>query len=126
VSGPPCAILIRGDRVRLAQAIGNLVANALEHGAGAVALSARPSAGRVRIEVADEGPGLPAPVDALLARAGGAGARRGHGLAVAADVAARHGGRLVASAGEGGARVALELPAVFAVAAPGGIEATTA
>ena len=126
VSGPPCAVVVRGDRVRLAQAIANLVANALEHGSGVVVLSARPSAGRVRLEVADEGPGLPAPVDRLLARAGGAGARRGHGLAVAADVAARHGGRLVASAGEGGARVALELPAIFAVPATGSVEAATA
>jgi signal transduction histidine kinase len=100
--------VVRGDRVRLAQAVGNLVSNALEHGAGRVELLARASGDRVRIEVADEGPGLPAPVRDLTRRPRG---RRGRGLAIAADIADRHGGRLVAAPSARGARLALELPA---------------
>jgi DNA-binding response OmpR family regulator len=103
--------VVRGDRLRLAQAIGNLVANALEHGTGRVELLARSNGDRVRIEVADEGPGLPAPVGALTRRPRAGRGRRGRGLAIAADIADRHGGRLVAAPSARGARVALELPA---------------
>jgi signal transduction histidine kinase len=103
--------MVRGDRLRLAQAVGNLVANALERGTGRVELLARSSGDRVRIEVADEGPGLPAPVAELARRARAGRGRRGRGLAIAADIADRHGGRLVAAPSARGARVALELPA---------------
>jgi DNA-binding response OmpR family regulator len=103
--------IVRGDRLRLAQAVGNLVANALEHGAGRVELLARSQGDRVRIEVADEGPGLPAPVRDLTRRPRAGRGRRGRGLAIAADIADRHGGRLVAAPSARGARLALELPA---------------
>ena len=36
--------------------------------------------------------------------------RRGHGLAITAEIAERHGGRLVASPAASGATLALELP----------------
>jgi signal transduction histidine kinase len=110
VEAGPNAI-VRGDRLRLAQAVGNLVANALEHGTGRVELLARSIGDRVRIEVADEGPGLPAPVADLARRPRAGRGRRGRGLAIAADIADRHGGRLVAAPSARGARVALELPA---------------
>jgi signal transduction histidine kinase len=103
--------IVRGDRLRIAQAVGNLVANALEHGTGRVELLARSLGDRVRIEVADEGPGLPAPVRDLTRRPRAGRGRRGRGLAIAADIADRHGGRLVAAPSSRGARVALELPA---------------
>jgi DNA-binding response OmpR family regulator len=103
--------VVRGDRGRLAQAVGNLVANALEHGAGRVQLLARAHGDRVRIEVADEGPGLPAPVGDLTRRPRAGRGRRGRGLAIAAEIADRHGGRLVAAPAARGTRVALELPA---------------
>ena len=108
---PRSGAMVRGDRVRLAQAVGNLVANALEHGDGRVRLRARAQGDRVRIEVADEGPGLPAPVGDLTRRPRAGRGRRGRGLAIAADIADRHGGRLVAAPAARGARVALELPA---------------
>ncbi|MFN8131210.1 MAG: HAMP domain-containing sensor histidine kinase [Solirubrobacteraceae bacterium] len=110
----PAGVVVRGDRVRLAQATGNLLANAIEHGSGRVVLRASAGGGRVRIEVSDDGPGLPAPVAriARTARRGRGG--RGRGLAIAADIAARHGGRLSAAPSARGARIALELPAAEA------------
>jgi signal transduction histidine kinase len=102
---------VLGDRVRLAQAIGNLIANAVQHGGGRIELGARRAGDRVRIEVADEGPGLPAGVVALAERREGAG-RHGHGLAVAASVARGHGGRLAPAPSLRGTRIGLELPAL--------------
>jgi signal transduction histidine kinase len=111
LGAPDGAALVRGDRVRLSQAVGNLLANALEHGAGTVELRSRTAGDCVRIEVSDEGSGLPAPVAQLAARARGGRGRRGRGLAIASDIVARHGGRLLAAPSPRGARVAIELPA---------------
>ena len=61
----------------------------------------------------DDGPGLPAPVAELVRRSRGL---RGHGLAVAEDVAARFGGRLASAPSEHGARLVLELPTAAAPA----------
>ena len=69
--------LVRADPVRLAQACGNLVANAVEHGGSPVRVRGRVVAGRVRVEVSDAGPGLPGPVTELVGRRRGAGAGRG-------------------------------------------------
>jgi signal transduction histidine kinase len=103
--------LVHGDRLRLAQAVANLIANALEHGPGRIELTARLAGSRhVRIEVTDEGPGLPAPVADLTRRARGGRGRRGRGLAIAADIAERHGGRLVAAPAPRGTRIGVELP----------------
>lgn len=104
---PSAAGDVLADRTRLAQAVGNLLANALEHGAGPIELRARSSRGQLRLEVRDDGPGLRRPVRALSRRPRGG---RGHGLAIASSIARRHGGRLVAAASAGGATVALELP----------------
>lgn len=102
---------VRGDRIRLAQAIGNLIANAAEHGGGAIEVRGRGDGSGVRIEVADAGTGLPAPVAVLAARARGGRGSRGRGLAIASSIAAGHGGRLAAAPSEHGARLVLELPA---------------
>ncbi len=53
VEHAPDVVLLRGDRLRLAQAVGNLLANAIEHGGGEVRLRAHASACNVRIEVLD-------------------------------------------------------------------------
>jgi signal transduction histidine kinase len=97
-------------RVRIAQALGNLIANAIEHGGGPVALRGRVSAGTVRFEVSDQGPGLPAPVAVLTRSARRGKGTRGRGLAIAIEVAASHGGRLAAAPSARGARLVLELP----------------
>ena len=111
VAPVPAEALVRGDRVRLAQAVGNLLANALEHGAGTVDLRARALGGRVRIEVSDQGAGLPAPVAQLVSRPRAGRGGRGRGLAIASDIVARHGGHLAAAPSAEGARLAIELPA---------------
>ncbi|MEA2170021.1 MAG: two-component system, OmpR family, sensor kinase [Solirubrobacteraceae bacterium] len=98
---------VLADRTRLAQAAGNLIANALEHGAGPVEVRARDVGGRLRLEIRDGGTGLPAPLGTLSRRPRRG---RGHGLAITADIAQRHGGRLLAGPSAGGATVALELP----------------
>ncbi len=112
-SGTP--VSIRGDRLRLAQAAGNLIANAIEHGGGLVEVRARAEGGSVRIEVIDGGAGLPAPVDQLARRARGGRGTRGRGLAIAAAIAAAHGGRLGLAPSDRGARLVLDLPAAAAV-----------
>lgn len=105
-TGPSRAVW--GDRLRLAQAIGNLISNAIEHGGGVVEVCGQCDGGPVRIEVTDGGPGLPAPVAELMRRPYGS---RGRGLAIAGAVAASHGGRLASAPSERGARLVLELPA---------------
>ena len=109
---PPAApAVVRVDPLRLAQACANLVSNAIEHGGGPVHVRARTvSGGCARIEVTDGGPGLPAPISDLLAAARGRRDRRGHGLAIAAGIAARSGGRLTTAPSPRGARLVLELP----------------
>ena len=112
-SGPPAGVW--GDRLRLAQATGNLIANAIEHGGGRVEVrGCTEEPGRVRIEVIDTGPGLPAPVAELARRPHRGRGRRGRGLAIATAVAASHGGRLTATPAARGARLVLELPTLDA------------
>jgi signal transduction histidine kinase len=108
---PGDGLVVRGDSARLAQAVGNLLANAMEHGNGAIVLSAARAGRRVRVEVTDAGRGLSLPVERLLARSRGGRERRGHGLAVAAEAAERHGGRLITAPSATGARLVLEIPA---------------
>ncbi len=107
---------IEGDRLRLEQALGNLVDNALRHGAGGIAVGASAGDSEASLWVEDEGEGFPGGFTARAferftrgreARSAGEGA--GLGLALVDAIARAHGGR--ASAGEGpGARVTLSLP----------------
>jgi signal transduction histidine kinase len=103
--------VVVGDRLRLAQASGNVIANAIEHGGGSVEVMWRADTACVRIEVRDRGPGLPAPVADLARRAARTRGSRGRGLAIASAIARDHGGRLAAAPSELGARLVLELPA---------------
>ncbi len=111
------------DPDRLAQALRNLIGNAIEHTDaedGLVRLHAeRLAAGRLRFVVEDDGPGIPPEqrervfdrfhrTDAARDRASGG---TGLGLAIVRAIAEAHGGRVGASASvAGGARIALELP----------------
>jgi two-component system osmolarity sensor histidine kinase EnvZ len=51
-------VTARLDRRRFAQALGNVLANAAEHGAGPVRVVGRPHDGGVRVEVRNRGRGL--------------------------------------------------------------------
>jgi signal transduction histidine kinase len=123
-SGP---MFVDGDRLRIAQATGNLIANALEHGGGAVIVRARAAGGLARVEFVDSGPGLPAPVAVLARRrrADRGRGERGRGLAIALAVTVAHGGRLAAAPSDGGARLVLELPLHGVVAESGAGPAPT-
>ncbi|HTZ63377.1 MAG TPA: HAMP domain-containing sensor histidine kinase [Solirubrobacteraceae bacterium] len=120
--GTPDGTLI-ADPDRLAQALRNLLANAIEHTApdtGLVALRVQPAPpDRIRFIVADDGPGIPADqltrvfdrfhrTDSARDRASGG---TGLGLAIVSAIAKAHGGRVRASESPaGGAQVELELP----------------
>ena len=94
-------------------AIGGWLAALGAAAAGRVVLvRMRAGTATVRVEVIDDGPGLPAPIAELVRRPRAGRGARGRGLAIAADVAARHGGRLAAAPTEHGARLVLELPTV--------------
>ncbi|MFJ2896636.1 ATP-binding protein [Streptomyces sp. NPDC087218] len=112
---------VTGSRGQLARVIGNLLDNAERHARDTVTVSVRAAErGDVLVEVTDDGAGIPADEreriferfvrldDARTRDDGGAGL----GLAIARDVAVRHGGGLTADgAPEGGARFTLRLPA---------------
>ena len=104
--------VVWGDRMRLAQALGNLLANAIEHGGGAVRLHGHVGGDLLRIVIDDDGPGLPAPVATLAALPRAGSGPRGRGLAIALAIAEAHGGTVTAAPVGHGGRVVLALPAV--------------
>ncbi len=118
--------IVAGDAHQLRQVLANLVRNAVVHTPAGTPIDlsvAGDGDGRVRIEVRDHGPGLPAgDGDALFERfwrsdpgrsrgRGGAGL----GLAIVAGVVAAHGGEVhAANAPGGGASFVVRLPAADA------------
>jgi two-component system, OmpR family, sensor kinase len=114
----PRGLQLVGDRARLEQALGNLVDNALRHGAGFVRLEAAREDGSVALRVSDGGRGFPS--DLLpraferFSRAAEARSRDGAGLglAIVHVIAQAHEADAVATnLPGGGARVTLSLPA---------------
>jgi len=102
------AALVRADRRRMAQAFGNLLANAVEHGGGEIVVRGRRTPGGIRVEVEDGGAGADGRV--RVRRRWRAG--RGRGLAIAARAVGQAGGTLASFESPGGGRVAVaELPA---------------
>jgi nitrogen-specific signal transduction histidine kinase len=93
------------DAGRLAQVLGNLIANATEHGVGTVDVSTSRPAGVVRIEIRNRNRPR-ALEDASASRPAG----RGRGLAIAERAASELGGRLRVESREGETRAELELP----------------
>jgi two-component system OmpR family sensor kinase len=113
----PAGLLASADPLRLEQALGNLVDNALRHGAPPVTLSAAVDDDRLRLQVGDRGAGLPPGLGkrAFDRFTRGDAAREGPGaglgLAIVAAVAHAHAGRAGLDARPGGGTLAwLELP----------------
>jgi signal transduction histidine kinase len=106
--------VVWGDRLRLAQALGNLISNATEHGGGNVRIRGELRGGRARITVDDDGSGLPAPVAELARRPRAGRGTRGRGLAIALGIARSHGGTIAAAPVGGGGGGVLVLPACAA------------
>jgi len=111
-------LVLDADRLRLEQALGNLVDNALRHGATAVTVDAMPGEdGGVELHVRDDGHGFPEGFEgraferfsrADLGRTGGGA---GLGLAIVQAIARAHGGRAHArNRAGGGADVWIALP----------------
>jgi two-component system OmpR family sensor kinase len=116
VTASPAQTAVNGDRIRLEQALVNLVDNALRYGGDTVTLAAAAGNGSLELHVTDDGAGFP---DEFLARAferfSRADAARGRGgaglgLAIVRRIAAAHGGSAHAANHEAGADVWLSLP----------------
>ncbi|MFH8443557.1 sensor histidine kinase [Streptomyces sp. NPDC018026] len=123
VRGDEGVVSVAGSRGQLGRVLANLLDNAERHARSAVEVSVRWDADTAVVAVADDGEGVPAADreriferfvrldDARSRDDGGAGL----GLAIARDVAVRHGGTLtVHDAPAGGALFELRLPGVRA------------
>jgi two-component system sensor histidine kinase TctE len=107
-----CDSSVAGSELELAQALDNLIKNALEHGGGTVTVDAREKDGWIHLAVFDDGLSPPARRvgrvdlgDRLSGRS-----RRGHGLRVAARIARSHGGCFQLRRLGGRTEARLELP----------------
>jgi len=108
----PSDLVIDGDRVRLEQALGNLVENAIRHANHTVNLSARNANGTVELHVQDDGAGFaPTFLGHAFERFSRADSARGRGgiglgLSIVDAIAHAHGGQARArNRPEGGADV---------------------
>ncbi len=137
--GPVPQGTLRADPDRIAQALRNLITNAIDHTApehGLVRMRVEAAPGeRVRFLVEDDGPGIPVEqrervfrrfhrTDAARDRASGG---TGLGLAIVRAIADAHAGSVSAGESpEGGARIELELPGfTSARGAPAAVYAAT-
>jgi signal transduction histidine kinase len=121
---------LKGDPIRLTQAVGNLIENALKYAGphGWVRVDVAPAQARhYELAVTDSGPGIPHDVLPRVferyfrveGRASGGPGGMGLGLAIARAVVLAHGGDLTAESPRGGgARFVLRLPEPRPTVAP--------
>jgi signal transduction histidine kinase len=113
----PSRTEVSADRLRLEQALRNLVDNALGYGEGTITITARPVGDAIEIHVLDEGQGFSQEVAARaferFARGDDARTRGGSGLglAIVEAVAQAHGGAAGIAPSGKGADVWISLPA---------------
>jgi signal transduction histidine kinase len=116
---------LEADPEMIARVVRNLIENARRHAGhdGTVRVSSAATAGRLRISVDDDGPGIaPAERERIFDRFHRSEAARdrssggsGLGLAIARSIVAAHGGKIEADESPlGGARVSFELPGLQA------------
>ncbi len=117
VSAPPATVSL--DPALAGRSLDNLLLNAIQHteAGGEVRVAAEVAGGRVRIEVADTGCGIPSDLRTRLFEpfATGRPEGTGLGLAIARELAEAHGGSLTLADAGGetpgrGARFVLDLP----------------
>ena len=112
------AVSVVGSAVSLRRAITALIANALDHAGSTVRVDVQRQGRHAWVRVVDDGEGFPPGTQAgaferfASSRNSESGQRHyGLGLALVADIAARHGGTVrIESAAGHGATVAMELP----------------
>jgi signal transduction histidine kinase len=111
--------LVSGDAESLGRAIRILLDNAFRHGSPPVGVTVTSRDARVRVEVRDAGPGLPAGSEERVferfyrADPARSGDGTGLGLSIARAIVETHGGAIRATNAEGGgATVTIELPAL--------------
>ena len=115
---PARPLPLYGHRQLLAQALSNLIENAVRYGSdgGEIRINAKSNGKTMRIEVADRGPGIPVELRGqALRRFGRLDSSRskegaGLGLALAGAIAHLHDGELVLEDNRPGLRTALDLP----------------
>ena len=105
------------DPLRIEQALGNLIGNALEHGSGDIRVRALAEGDTLVLEVSDRGSGIPESFGEVAferfsrADPGRTGGGAGLGLAIVKTVAEAHGGEASIGTGDrGGAAVLMRLP----------------
>ena len=108
--GPQDGILANGPQRPFVEVVANLLANAIRHGAGDIELRGRVRSDSLRVEVSDQGPGLPGPL-AGIARRSSSGPH-GHGLSVARESARKLGGNISSAPSDGGAKLVFTVPAL--------------
>jgi signal transduction histidine kinase len=111
--------LVSGDPETLGRAIRILLDNAFRHGRPPVGITVTKLEGRIRVEVRDAGPGLPAGSEDHIferfyrADPARSGDGTGLGLSIARAIVETHGGTIRAMSAEGGGlAVTIELPAL--------------
>jgi signal transduction histidine kinase len=115
---PPGAVPLLGHRQLLAQAVSNLVENAVRYGSGGGEIRVRVAQGErhVRIEIADRGPGIPPERREEARRRFGrldlsrSDEGAGLGLALAEAIAHLHDGELILAENDPGLLTILALP----------------
>lgn len=115
---PDGAVALFGHRQLLAQALSNLIENAIRYGSGGgeIAVQVRPGEKAIRIEVADRGPGIPLDRrQEAVRRFGRLDSSRsdegaGLGLALAQAIAHLHDGKLLLDDNGPGLLTVLSLP----------------
>jgi two-component system, OmpR family, sensor histidine kinase MtrB len=101
----PAGLVVEADRLRVEQALVNLVDNAMRHGRPPVTLSAAEHPDRLELHVTDEGPGFAGESGggALPHVGAGRGGGFGLGLAIVGSIGRAHGGGSGVANTEGGA-----------------------